>query len=758
MSNDSLIKVRDWVEAPGPVAPLSSYTAYSAEPQAGSALAYWGVLCRSKLAIAVLGAVGLAIGIGVGLLQSPAYQATTSLEIQDQKDDVLGTKLFNPNSESPVSSDPSNDIQTQIKILQSRSLIERALDKSGIGSPEDLGSDFARLKRLFNLPAKPAASSGGDELVEKVAKNLHVTSAGQTRIIEISFEASDPLLAARFTNALTAEYIEQNLQARLLMSRKTSEWLLGQVDDLRGKLKHSEDALQSYARENGLVYTGDKQSISEEKLRQLQSELSKAQSDRVEKESRYEIARGTRTEIVPEVLNDSSLRAMENSLTDLRRQEAELAVTFKPDYTKTKRIRAEIEALEAAVAGKGDDIVARLDNELKESQRREQMLASAYSHQTRLVADDSEKSVQYDMLKHDVDTNRQVYQAMLQRVKESTVASALKATNVRVLDPAKVPSRPVKPNLPLNSLGGLLCGLMLGISAVLFRSKVNGSIQEPGEASQLFGIPELGAIPASNRLGIKTGARSQLSIAGGKKTSRHLLLSEIELPALADSFRAVLASILFTETKNRHRVLVVTSASPAEGKTTTISNLGVALANMRGKVLLIDGDIRSPRLHDIFGLDNTEGLTTVLQQIATSATNTETFIQQTSTPNLDVLTSGPDMQAGVDLLFSRTMPALIAQLRDQYDMILIDTPPMLIMPDARVLGRVSDAVVLVARAGQTARTAMQAAVRRFVEDQTPILGVVLNDWNIKNSAYKYYSDYQRSAMETAVAKPTPAGV
>jgi capsular exopolysaccharide synthesis family protein len=401
--------------------------------------------------------------------------------------------------------------------------------------------------------------------------------------------------------------------------------------------------------------------------------------------------------------------------------------------------------------------VARLDNELKESQRREQMLASAYGHQTRLVADDSQKSIQYDMLKHDVDTNRQIYQAMLQRVKESTVASALKATNVRVIDPAKIPSRPFKPNLPLNSAAGLLGGLMIAILGVFIRSRVDTNIQEPGEASLLFGIPELGAIPASNAVVAKKGtARSLLSISGDTKTPSHLLVSETELPALADSFRAVLASILFTGAKNRKRVLVVTSASPAEGKTTTISNLGVALANMKGKVLLIDGDIRSPRLHDIFGLDNAAGLTTVLKQIATSAASAETFIKRTATPNLDVLTSGPGIQAGVDLLFSSTMPALIARLRDQYDMILIDTPPMLMMPDARVLGRVADAVVLVARARQTARAAIQAAIRRFAEDQTPILGIVLNDWNVKNSPYKYYADYQRTAVETTVAKPTPA--
>jgi succinoglycan biosynthesis transport protein ExoP len=183
------------------------------------------------------------------------------------------------------------------------------------------------------------------------------------------------------------------LQARLQMNRQTSDWLVGQLDDLRGKLQRSEDALQSYARQKGLIYTGEKQNVSEEKLRQLQTELLKAQADRVEKQSRFEIARGAAPESVPDVLNDGNLRALEASLTDLRRQEAEVGVTFKPDYAKAKRIRAEIEALESAIEEKRTAIVNRINNELQESQRREQLLSAAYARQTQLVTDDSEKSI-----------------------------------------------------------------------------------------------------------------------------------------------------------------------------------------------------------------------------------------------------------------------------------------------------------------------------------------------------------------------------
>jgi succinoglycan biosynthesis transport protein ExoP len=756
MEKQSLIKTRDLAGLQIAEPEFISPPRYSAEPQTGSLLDCWHALRGRKVTLAVCGLVGLGIAVGVTLPQAPMYRAMTSIEIQDVKGDDLGTRILNPQAD-PAAIDPLTDIQTQIKILQSHTLIERALNKTGLSPLAESGRQSAASSAFLKMIHLPAAEENHDSLVEKVAKNLKVTPVSQTRIVEVSYEASNPALAARFANAITSEFMAQNLEARWQLNRKTSEWLVGQLDGVRGKLQHSEDALQAYARQKGLIYTGDKQVISEEKLRELQTELSRAQADRVEKQSRFEIARGASLETVPEILNDPNLRSMESNLTDLRKQEAEMEVTFKPDYAKTKRLQAEIDSLESIIAGKRTVIVSRLDNELHESRRREQLLGSAYAAQTRLVTDDSEKSIQYDMLKHEVDTNRQIYQVMLQRVDEYSIASALKATNVRVIDPAKAPLHPYTPNLPMNAGAGLALGLMLGVAGIVFRSKADGTVQEPGDAGMLLGIPELGVIPAAEPA--LTRASRVLSLFSKEPENRSLQAAfPNHSPQVADSFRAVLASILFAGARQRQRVLVITSASPGEGKTTTASNLAAALANMGRRVLLIDGDIRSPRMHGIFGLENSAGLTNTLKQIAVSGVFTDTFIQRTATPNLHVLTSGPAIQAGADLLFSRAMPALIAHYRDEYDTVLIDTPPMLVMPDARVLGRLADAVVLIARAGRTPRNAIQAAYRRFVEDGTPVLGVVLNGWNAKTSAYSYYAAYKEPAAERLVIEAAPAGV
>jgi succinoglycan biosynthesis transport protein ExoP len=749
MNKESLIPAKAWENLPS-IAPQAAYhPEYSMGPQAGSLLDYWRTVCKRKGLLAGFGLAGLLIGVGVTLPQSPVYRASTTLEIQDAKNDILAMKVLNPIPESSPA-DPTSDIQTQIKILQSKTLIERALNKVPVASQkpvEPSPTQRSGWRRFFTLSG--ANGSGQPSVVEQTAKNLKVSAAGQTRIIEATFDASNPEFAARFVNALTSEFIEQNLEARWKTNQRTSEWLGGQVEDLRVKLRQSEDALQAYARQKGLIYTADKQNISEEKLRQLQTELSKAQADRVDKQSRFETARTATPETLPDVLNDSNLRALEANLTDLRKQEAELAVTFKPDYAKAKQIRAEIATLESAIEVKRKNIISRIDNELQESQRREQLLAAAYARQTQLVTDDSQKSIQYDMLKHEVDSNRQIYESMLQHVREASIASAMKAPNVRVIDAATPPTQPYKPNLPMNATAGLLGGLMIGIVGIVVRVRTNESVQEPGEVGSLLGIPELGVIPAADESYQKKSVALTLFPRPKELGSADMALVQPanQSPAVADSFRAVLASIIFGSGKEKHRVLVVTSASPGEGKTTTVTNLAVTLANMNHRVLLIDGDIRSPRLHDVFGLDNSVGLTDLLTHRVADATLADASIRKTAFPNVSVLTSGPTVEAGADLLFSRSMPFLIARYRELFDMVLIDTPPMLAMPDARVLGRMADAVILIARAGRTTRDAIQAAFRRFVDDHTPVLGIVLNDWNAKSSAYGYYANYKREAVQ-----------
>jgi capsular exopolysaccharide synthesis family protein len=319
---------------------------------------------------------------------------------------------------------------------------------------------------------------------------------------------------------------------------------------------------------------------------------------------------------------------------------------------------------------------------------------------------------------------------------------------------------PYKPNLPMNAGAGLMSGLLFAVAGVIIRSKLNGTVQEPGEAEKLLGIPELGVIPAAEPGTAQTSWARRLFSGKPEVDSRSMQLISVanKSPIIADSFRAVLASILFAGARQRQRVLVITSASPGEGKTVTTSNLAVAFANLGRKVLLIDADTRNPHVHSMFGLDNSTGLTTELRRVAANEIRNDTLVRETKVPNLYVLTSGPAIQEGADLLFSSTMPNLITRYRDEYEMVLIDTPPMMVMPDARILGSFADGVVLIASAGKTNRTAIQAAYRRFVEDRTPVLGIILNNWNKKSSVHTYYGTYKNPVTEQALVKVTPSKV
>ena len=661
----------------------------------------------------------------------------------------------------PNSWDTLSDIRTQIQILQSDSLVERVIAKLKLSKPSDLTKATDRVsawRRALNLsePEAKDALSPWESLLQSASGGVKVRAVGQTRLVEVSCDSTDAKLAADFANALADEFIESNIEARWKMTQRTGEWLTKQIDELRIKLERSEDALQAYARQSGLMFTSEKTNVSEEKLRQLQEELSKAQADRISKQSRYEMARSSAPETLADTLNDVGLREYQTRLTDLRRQHAELSATYKPEYSKVKRVQAQIVTIEAALKRERGAILERIRNDFQEAQGREKMLAAVYATQAGLVTEQAEKSIKYGILKREVDSTRQLYDAMLQRLKEASIAAAMRASNIRVVDAARAPRGPYKPDATRNSALGLLAGLFLGVAFVVMRERADRSIQEPGDSSFYLNLPELGVIPSAGaarhrlyylrRKQIAEAAAAETGLVAASGVSDRVELASWQRkPSLvAEAFRAILTSIMFSgENGNHPRVLVVTSGSPGEGKTTVASNLAIALAEVHQRVLLIDGDMRRPRLHEIFDLGNERGLSDILKENAALAgTGLAGVIQETRLPNLYLLPSGPVSNAAATLLFSRQMPGLLKDLQRQFDLILIDTPPMLQIPDARVLGRLADAVLLVLRAGHTTRDSAMAARQRFEEDGTPVLGTILNDWNPKSSGSGYYGYYK----------------
>jgi capsular exopolysaccharide synthesis family protein len=730
--------------------PYSPPPGLGTEPENGGLLEYWRMLRRHKGTLILVASIGTLIGFLVTIPQTPIYQAHTSLEIVSLNQNFLNAQQSNPLDEGAGSYDSNVDIQTQVKIMQSASLLDRVLAKLG-STPvgfEPTGR-VAAWRKVLNLP-DPEPVNARERAVRYAKKSLKVRATGQTRIVEATVDSTDPGTAVEFANTLANEFIDQSLESRWKTMERTSDFLTRQLDDMRIRLERSEDRLQGYARQAGLLFTSDeKTNVSEQKLLQVQQALSTAQTDRISKQSRWEMATSSPPEALPDILNDASLRDYQAKLTELQRHLAELRETYTPEHPKVKQVQAQIAPIQAALDRERADILKRIRNEYDEALRRETLLTADYASQRGIVTGESDKAIQYNIFKHEVDSNRQLYDAMLQQLKQASLASALRASNIRVVDPAQVPKGPYKPDVLLSSGLGLFSGLFLGAVFVVMRERADRSIQDPGETALYLNLPELGIIPAEAsgpRVRLRIAAHKGLAESPAGESGVPAARQRVELAtfqrkpsAVAESFRATLVSILFSgENGSRPRIMVVTSAGMGEGKSTVVSNLGIAVAEVNHKVLLIDADLRKPRLHDIFGLNNDRGLSDLLRSKDAAEGLPEGIIQETSVPDLYVLTSGQTSSVATSLLYSNRMPELLRRLRGEFETIFLDTPPMLQIPDARVLGRMVDRVILVVRSGKTTRDAAQAAYQRFSEDGTKVLGTILNDWNPKHSANGYY--------------------
>ena len=684
-------------------------------PQLGDyiqvALRHWRMI-----ALATLG--GCVCGVLVSWIQTPLYRAQASLEIQSINGDFLNMKQARPVDEDQQGPDALTDLQTQIEILQSEMLAQN--------------TDRA-LRRRDALehkahPSSPVQGRWSDKVLKAVGDSLRVRSVGQTRIIRVQVDAPDPQLASDFANTLVAEYIQQNTKSRLQMTEAANEYTRGQLAETRKKLEAAEQALQAYAAKHELVSTADRQNVSADRLRQVQTDLLHARSDFMDKEARRQTAAAILPDALPDIAKDTDLQQLRSKLIDLQRQDAELSTIFKPDYSEVKKVRAQMAELRSVIEQQRKGILNRIDSEYRESRTRVRLLTGAFDEAMQRAVKEAQMAVQYDILKRDVDTTLNDYQATLGRSKELNVAAAIQTSNIRVIDMAKPPERPYSPKLPLNIALGMFSGFSLGMVSILIRDRSNQNLRYPGESMTRLGVPELASI------GSIEGFSGKVKGLALRKTSGSL---ETERAVGGDDFRTLLTSIFFSGAAGKEpKLVVVTSCAPQDGKTTVVSNLGVALAKAGKRVLLIDGDLRRPQLHNVFRLPNASGFGNLLQACSKPA-EAQRALLNTSVQGLSVLTSGTCTTAPADLLFDPHLRVLFSSYRNHFDMVIVDSPPMMRIPDARLLGRNADAVILVARANRTPRNSILLARHRLVLDHTKLLGIVLNDCSASSLPYQY---------------------
>ena len=709
-----------------------------------SLLEYWHLLTRYKIAILLSAFGGLILGIAIGIPMTPVYRARTSLEVLNLNEDFMNMKQASPVTTNDNSYDTSEE-ETQAKLLESDALqnsVIAKLDPAAVGRKPKRATSGWRSWLHLN---ETIPLSDREKQLGKLSDSLKIRPTLRTRVLEVTADSSDAQLGVDYLDTLVGEFMRQSADARINSGQVTSGWLRKEIDGARASLQHAEDALETYAKNSGLIFTSDDTNVETEKLQTVEQQLSAATADRITKQSHFELAKNSPPDALGDVISDEGLRDTITKISDLRSQIASMNEVFNPGYSKLKQAQAQLAALEATFQTQRANILKHIEDDYTEASNKEKLLAKAYDAQVGDVTGQGEKLVQYNILKREADSSRQLYDTILQQTKQASIATAMRASNVRVVDPAEVPDRPFFPNHKLDAALGFCGGLFLSMVVVSVRARADRTLQQPGDVKAWTDLTELGAVPAASFL--KTPRSRSAASLMNTEVARTLGLSDspFELVTLsqrssiaAEAYRSILTSILFVGDGGKSsRVLVFTSPNPREGKTSSVCNLALATAEIRRKVLIIDADLRRPRMHDVFAVSNDRGLSDILREELSPA-SLSGLIQKTVVDGVHVLPAGGTTEAAAHLLYSPNFEALIDGFRSAYDLILIDAPPMLHMTDARVAGRLADAVVLVARSGKTTRDSLIASRDRFAEDRIPVLGTILNDWNPKHSAGGYY--------------------
>jgi capsular exopolysaccharide synthesis family protein len=704
-------------------------------------LDYWHTVSKRRwVVLSCLLIVFTTVAIGT-LKQKPTYGGTVLVEINPEQPNVLNFKEVLQIS----SVDVDSYRETQFRVLQSRTLADRVVqDLQLYRHPE-----FYRQQRLFGLFERdpetiPAASDTGppdlsSEAYRSSVKHLmdvvEVTPVRRSNLVEVYFYSHDPQLAARVANQLAADYIEQNLQVKWDETIKASEWLSNQLVGLKGKLEKSEDALQAYAQAHSILFVEDRKNLVNARLEQLQTEYTKAQADRFQKESLYSLVQAGKVQDLPGVLANNLIQDLSIRLAELERDYAQQTAIVKPDYPKAVQLRKQIDALQASLETQKKALVQNIVDEYRSAMAREKYLAEAVDAQKKEVNDIAEKSIQYNILKREVDTNKQLYDGLLQRLKEAQVSAGLKASNIRIVDAAEVPRRPVRPRVVLNLGIGFILGLGLGIGLAFFQDYLDKSLKTPDEVETLVRLPSLGVIPAFAALG--AGKAPGTGLMSRRGATAQMAPAVQTSPASIEAFRSLRTSILLSANPVP-KLILITSAFPGEGKTSTTINLGATLASLGSRVVIVDCDMRRPACHRSTGVENKPGF---VQCLTGHVDLAEALLPVPGVENLSVIPCGPIPPNPAEILSSPMAGELFQRLRSQFEYVLVDSPPLLSVADSRILSTLTDAVVLVVRAYETSYDVVRRARALLYGAGARVLGVALNNVDFRRDGYGY--DYYR---------------
>jgi capsular exopolysaccharide synthesis family protein len=574
-------------------------------------------------------------------------------------------------------------------------------------------------------------------VVQSFLKKLDIEPVKNTRLVKIAFFSPSPELSAQIANAMAENFIEQSIGQRLGAMKYAGDFLAKQIQEVRIKLESSDELLQKFAKQKQYLVLDEKQEQTTKQLSLLTDALMKARSERLAKEALHRQTQGQDFQSLPSVLENPLIAGLKTEYFRLQAEYRKLSETFLPDYPRMVALKSNIEEVNRRLDGEVQKIVDGLRSSYEAGLKSEHLLKSAVDKQKQVTLKTNEDSIRYNILKREVDINRELYAGLLQRMKETAVSAGLDSTNIQITDPAKVPLWPDRPKKLLNLTLGIVLGLSLGIGLAFFADYLDNTVNKIEEVESTFALPILGAVPTL--ASVERRKRMKGTTSGQEEKSFELIMHQDQASLLSEAIRNIRTSILFSLPENPPKLLLVTSAEPGDGKTGVSINLAIALSQLGGDILLIDADMHYPDCHRILGQDRTPGLSNVLVGDA----DLGAAIKLTAIPNLYLLPAGQSPLNPAELLGSERMKVVLELLRKQFKHVIIDSPTVLGFTDSVLLSTFADGTLLVIRAGKTVRAAAQRAVRMLNAVNAKILGVVLNHLDLQSNGngYLYYQDY-----------------
>jgi polysaccharide biosynthesis transport protein len=700
------------------------------------------------------------VGTVNALRQTPVYQAKVQLLIESDTPKVARLdQMFQ--SESPYYDEDFR--QTQYRILQSRTLAKKTIDAMKLWDAPRLGNgpeptaaisftgvawsamlaaiDFVRIgfggdstpqappepvPTAVEAAARKAETAKQSGRIDQFLAGLSIVPVRNSRIVEVRYTSTDPEFAADAANAVAKAYIQQNMESKFSTSKDAADFLSEKLSEQRKALQASEAALQAYKEKNGTVSVTDSASnIVVQRLTDLNGALTKAKTDRINKEALYnqlKSAEGSGAlETYPAVIGNEYIQKLKADVADLQKQQATLAQRYDVRHPEMIKIRGAIETADAKLKGELAKVVESVKNQYQAALSEEKSLQGALDSQKAEALGLNRKGIEYGVLTRDVESNKQIYESLMQRTKETGISGDLRASNLRVVDPAEVPRGAISPSLQRDLLVSFATSFGLAIGLAFLFEQFDNRIRTPEEMKAQIGVPFLGLVPS-----VKS------------KENTNPLVSNGASPNFIEAIKTVRTNVLFSSAEEGLKSLVVTSAGPGEGKSIVAANLALSLAQAGQRVLLIDADMRRPRVHEIFDMPQEPGLSNVL---TANARVTET-IRKSDTHGLWILSSGHIPPNPAELIGSRRYLDLIASLEDHFDWAIIDTPPVLAVADSTIAANEASGVLFVVGADKTSRQAARVAIEQLSAAKGHLIGAVLNNAAITKHPY-YYQGYYR---------------